>query len=300
MAIPLGPSTAFVQQYNDTIAMLAQQMDERMRPTVMVDSNFLGQNKFYDQYGTDTFSEIMSRYADTPLSITNFGRRMVTPSFLVSATLEDPQDALATLVDVKSAFYQAKMFAAARKIDLILITAATANAFTGQTGTTSTPFLAGNIIADTFANGATATGLTKAKMIRAKRLLDAAEVPEWNRTFVVQAGQLEDLLNTTEVSSIDFNTIKSLVDGSLKRWLGFDLAHSEQLTQVTSTLGGSTDTACLAYQKTGLQLAIQKNPEGSIDRRIDKNYAWQVYMSFAMGATRMEEVKVVQVNCLNQ
>lgn len=296
MSIPAGPSTAFVQQFEDTLAMLAQQMDERLRPTVMVDSNFVGEAKFYPQYGTDTFTEIMSRYADTPLSVANLAQRMVTPSFFVSATLEDPQDALATLVDVKSGFYQAKMYASARKIDLILITASTATATTGSpiSGTSSTPLPAGQQLADTFANGATATGLTKAKMLRAKRILDAAEVPPYDRTFVIQAGQLEDLLNTTEPTSRDFNTVNALVEGTLTRWCGFNLVHSEQLTQ------SGSDTLCIAYQKTGMKLAIQKNPEGRIDPRIDKNYAWQVYMSFAMGATRMEEVKVVQIACLNQ
>lgn len=296
MSIPAGPSVAFVQQFEDTLMMLSQQMDERLRPRVDVDNNFVGEAKFYPQYGTDTFSEIMSRYADTPLSLANLFQRCVFPSYFVSATLEDPADALATLVDVKSGFYEAKMYAAARKFDALIITAATAVSTTGSpiSGTTTTAMLAANILADTFGNGATPTGLTKAKMLRAKRILDAAEVRPYDRTFVVQAGQLEDLLNSTEATSRDFNTIEALVEGKLTRWCGFDLVHSEQLTQ------SGSDTQCLAFQKKGIKLAVQKNPEGRIDPRIDKNYAWQVYVSLACGATRMEEVSVVQVNCLNQ
>lgn len=296
MAIPAGPSVAFVQQFNDTLAMLSQQMDERLRPRVDVDTNFTGEQKFYPQYGTDTFSEIMSRYVDTPLSLANLFQRAVTPGFFVSASLEDPQDALATLVDVKSGFYEAKMYAASRKFDALIITAATAASVTGSpiAGTTTTALPSAQILADTFGNGSTSTGLTKAKMLRAKRLMDAAEVRPYDRTFVVQAGQLEDLLNTTEVSSRDFNTVNALVEGTITRWCGFDLVHSEQLTQ------SGSDTQCLAFQKKGMKLAIQKNPEGRVDPRIDKNYAWQVYVSLACGATRMEEVSVVQVNALNQ
>ena len=296
MSLPAGPSVAFVQQFQDTLAMLSQQMDERLKPRVDVDSNFTGEAKFYPQYSTDTFSEIMSRYADTPLSLANVFQRQVTPSFFVSASLEDPADALATLVDLKSGFYQAKMYAASRKIDALIISSATATATTGSpiSGTTTTTLPSSQILLDTFGNGSNAAGLTKAKMIRAKRLLDAAEVRPYDRTFVVQAGQLEDLLNTTEVASRDFNTVNALVEGSLTRWLGFDIVHSEQLTQ------SGSDTQCLAFQKLGIKLAIQKNPEGRIDPRIDKNYAWQVYMSLSMGSTRMEEVSVVRVDCLNQ
>jgi len=296
MTIPAGPSVAFVQQFEDTLMMLSQQMDERLRPKVDVDTNFVGEQKFYPQYGTDTFSEIMSRYADTPLSLANLYQRAVTPSYFVSATLEDPADALATLVDVKSGFYEAKMYGAARKFDLLIINAATAASVTGSpiAGTTTTALPSAQILADTFGSGSNPSGLSKAKMLRAKRLMDAAEVRPYDRTFVLQAGQLEDLLNSTEVSSRDFNTIEALVDGRLTRWCGFDLVHSEQLTQ------SGSDTQCLAFQRKGLKLAVQKNPEGRIDPRIDKNYAWQVYVSLACGATRMEEVSVVQVNALNQ
>jgi hypothetical protein len=296
MTIPAGPSVAFVQMFENTLEMLSQQMDERLRPHVDVDNNFVGEAKFYPQYGTDTFTQIMTRYADTPLSLANLFQRCVFPSFFVSATLEDPQDALATLVDVKSGFYEAKMYAAARKFDALIIAAATAASTTGSpiSGTTTTALPAAQQLADTFGNGATPTGMTKAKMLRAKRLMDAAEVRQYDRVMVLQAGQLEDLLNSTEATSRDFNTVEALVDGRLTKWCGFDLVHSEQLTQ------SGSDTLNIAFQKKGMKLAIQKNPEGRIDPRIDKNYAWQVYMSISCGATRMEEVSVVQAASLNQ
>ncbi len=53
----------------------------------------------------------------------------------------------------------------------------------------------------------------------------------------------------------------------------------------------------LAYQKKGIQLAIQNEAEGRIDPRPDKNYAWQVYLKIVLGAVRLEEERVIQIAC---
>ena len=280
------PEVAFVQQYQNTITMLAQQMDNRLRQTVMVDTDWTGEAKYYDQYGSDSMEEIMTRYADTPVQTPDHERRRVTPRFFVSNTLEDPQDALAMLVDPKSTYMQAKMASAARKTDLIIIQAASAAALAGKAGGTSTALPSTSKIA---VGGA---GLTKAKLIEASKKLNANEVEKEDRHIVISAEQLEDLLNTTEVTSSDFNTVKALVEGTLDTWLGFKFVHSEQLET-----DASDSRLVLAYQKKGIQLAIQNEAEGRIDPRPDKNYAWQVYLKIVLGAVRLEEERVIQIAC---
>ncbi len=281
------PDTAFVKQYQDTIYLLAQQMDTRLRPYVMVDTNWTGEEKYYDQYASDTMVEIMSRYSDTPIQLPDHRRRRVTPRFFVSNTLEDPFDALQMLIDPKSAYMQAKQASMARQTDDIIIAAFGSTAFTGKTGGTSTALGASQQIV------AGAAGMTKAKIIKARRLLDAAEVEKSERYMVHTAIQMDDLLNTTEVTSSDFNVIKALVEGDVKTWVGFMWIHSERLL---------TDNAsarlCYAWQKKGMQLAVQKDPEGRVDERPDKNYAWQVYARLALGATRLEEARVVEIACV--
>ena len=282
-----APSTAFVQQYKDTITLLAQQMDARLRPCVMVDTNFKGEKKFYDQYASDSMVEITSRLQDTPVQDADHRRRMVTPRYFVSNTLEDPAEALQMLVDPKSTYMQAKAAAAARKTDKIIIDALEGTAYAGKTGTTSTALPSAQKIT------AGGTALTKAKVLRAKRIMDAAEIDPEDRFFSYTAVQLEDLLSLTEVTSQDYNTVKALVEGALNgTWVGFKWVHSEQLTL------SSTTRYCLAWQKKGLQLAVQKEAEGRLDERKDKNYAWQVYMRIALGAVRLEEERVVQIACV--
>ncbi len=285
------PDTAFVRAYQDAISILAQQMETRLRSCVMVDTNFRGEKKFYEQYASDELVEIMSRYEDTPTQLPDHRRRMVTPRYFVGNTLEDPKDALQMLVDPKSTYMQAKQMAAARKTDDLIIAAFGSAAFTGKEGTTSTSFASANQIAVTYGGGGSNTGMTKAKVLHAKRLLDTGEVEKEDRYMVHSAAQMEDLLNTTEVASSDYNTVKSLVQGELNTWVGFTWKHSERLL----TSGGFR--LCYAWQKKGMQLAIQKEVEGRVTERPDKNYAWQVYLRMCMGATRLEEARVVEIAC---
>lgn len=282
-----APNAAFVRQYQDTITLLAQQMDPRLRSAVMVDSNWTGEKKFYDQYNEDTMQEIVTRYQDTPIQAPDHRRRMVTPRYYVSNTLEDPVDALQMLVDPKSTYMQAKKSAAARQTDDTIIAAFGSAAFTGQDGTTSVSFPAGQQIV------AGGTGLTKAKMISAKKILDENEVEKEDRYMAISAEQLEDLLNTTEVTSSDFNTVKALVEGTLETWLGFKFIHTERLL-----VDGASARLVYAWQKKGMQLTVQKDVEGRISERPDKNYAWQVYLRMALGATRLEEDRVVEIACV--
>lgn len=282
-----APSTAFVRQYQDTITMLAQQADFRFEGTVMVDSNFKGEMKFYDQYSTDDMVELVSRYQDTPVQTPNHDRRKVTPRYFVSNTLEDPTDALQMLVDPKSTYMQAKRASSNRKKDDITISAFGGTSYSGQNGATS------NTLAGTSLIAAGGTGLTKLKMIQAKVTLDENEVEKEERFLAHSASQLGDLLNTTEVTSSDYNVVKSLVEGSVDTWLGFKMKHTERLL-----VDGASARLCYAWQKKGIQLAIQKEVEGRVDERTDKNYAWQVYLRMALGSVRLEEERVIQIACV--
>lgn len=281
-----APDTSFVRQYENTISILSQQMDSRLRECVMVDSNWTGESKFYEQYYQDSMVELVTRYQDTPIQAPDHRRRKVTARYFVSNTLEDPVDALQMLVDPKSTYMQAKQAAGKRKIDDIIIAAFGGTAYTGKDGTTSQTLGAAQQIA------AGGTGMTKSKIIQAKKKLDAAEVEKEDRYMAFTAEQMEDLLNTTEVTSSDFNTVKALVEGTLNTWVGFDWKHTERLT-----VDGASARLCYAWQKKGIQLAIQKDIMGRIDERSDKNYAWQVYLKLAMGATRLEEARVVEIAC---
>ena len=281
-----APSTAFVKQYQSTITLLAQQMDSRFKPGCLVDTNWTGEEKYYDQYGEDSFVEIADRLADTPIQETDHKRRKVTPSYFVSNTLEDPLEALQMLADPKSTYLQAKMAGANRKIDEVVITAMGGTAYSGKAGGTSNALASANKV---LVQGA---GLTKAKLLEAAKKLNKEEIPKSKRFVAYTAEQLENILNTTEATSSDYNTVKTLVEGDIDTWIGCKFVHSEQLEEDTSD-----DRLCYMWQQQGMQLSIMKNPESRLTERSDKNYAWQVYMRLVLGAVRLAEKYVVQIAC---
>ena len=57
----------------------------------------------------------------------------------------------------------------------------------------------------------------------------------------------------------------------------------------------STTRTCFAWHKAGIGVGIGKDMATRISERDDKSYATQVYSSMTLGATRIEEARVVAV-----
>ena len=132
---------------------------------------------------------------------TPHARRMVTMATYEYADLIDDPDKVRLLVDPTSSYARAAAMALGRSMDDVVISAATGSANTGKAGTTSTALPSGQKIVHGSA------GLTKAKLLSAKKILDANSVdPSIQRYMVVSPDQMEDLLGINEVASADFNT----------------------------------------------------------------------------------------------
>lgn len=279
-------TTAFVQQYTDNIRQLVQQKGSKLRETVLVDPNFVGEYKFYDQLGASSMEEKTSRHQDTPSIDPDHNRRRLSKRDFVHNVLLDTEDQLNMIVDPKSSYSLSAMMAAGRQIDDVIIEAFDATAYTGKTGSTSQSFTAANIVASG------STGMTKAKLLSAKLILDDNDVEEDERFCVCAPTQINDLLDTTEVASSDYNTVKALVQGELNTWLGFTF---KKITRLDTN--DSDERECYVYHRYAMQLGIQKEPTGRIDQRPDKNYAWQVYLSMSLNATRLEEERIAEIPC---
>jgi hypothetical protein len=279
-------TTAFVNQFSANVQMLSQQMGSLLRNAVDTES-VNGEKAFFDQVGQAAAVLRTSRHADTPLVETPHTRRMVTMSDYEYADLIDDSDKVRLLVDPTSTYSRAAAAAMGRAMDDIIISAALGTAQTGKDGSTSTALPAGQKIA------VAASGLTIAKLVSAKELLDAASVdPSIPRHIVVSPKQISDLLNNTTVTSSDFNTVKALAQGEINSFVGFQFHVSNRLNT-----DGSGDRQVIAFAGDGIKLAVGKEPAARIDERADKSYSTQVYYCQTIGATRMEEEKVVEIAC---
>jgi hypothetical protein len=284
-------TTAFVQQYSANLQHLSQQKGSRLRGVVRVEA-VRGKQAFFDQIGSQSASVRTTRAADTLLNDTPHSRRMVTLADYEVADLIDDQDKLRMIVDPTSSYAQAQAFAIGRSMDDVIITAATGDAKTGETGGTTTALPAGQKVAVNLSGSN--EGLTIGKLREAKYIMDNNDVdPSIPRIMVVGPKQIQDLLESTNITSSDFNTVKALVQGEVNTFMGFNFITSTRLAHNT----GTDVRTCFAYAVDGLTLAVAKDLTVRIDERPDKGYAVQVYACMSIGATRMEEEKVVEISC---
>ena len=273
-------TTAFVNQFSSNVSMLSQQMGSLLRSSVDTES-VTGEKAFFDQIGESAAIARTSRHGDTPLVETPHSRRMVTLTTYEWADLIDDSDKVRMLIDPTSSYARAAAAAMGRAMDDTIITALGGAAKTGKEGTTSTAFPSGQKIAHGSA------GLTVAKLVSAKKLLDAQSVdPSIPRYIVVSPEQIEDLLNTTSV-----NTVKALVQGDVDTFVGFKFITSNRLND------DGTSRLCYAWAQDGCKLAVGKDVMARIDERSDKSYSTQVFYCATFGSTRMEEDKVVEIAC---
>ena len=279
-------TTAFVEQYSANIQMLSQQMGSLLRDAVRNES-ITGKDAYFDQIGKVTAQIKTSRHSDTPQIDTPHSRRRCSLADYEFADLIDQQDKVRLLIDPTSSYAKAAAYAMGRAMDDVIIAAALGTANTGVSGGTAVALPAGNIVAANTGG----TGMNIAKLAAAKQILDAGDVdPSIKRHIVVSPAEIADLLNNTTVTSSDFNTVKALVQGEIDSFMGFKFHVSNRLVD-----NGAGNTQCIAFAEDGILLGVGKDVTARIDERSDKSYATQVYYCQTIGATRMEEAKVVSV-----
>ena len=281
-------TTAFVEQYSANIQMLSQQMGSLLRDAVRNES-VTGKDAYFDQIGKVTAILKTSRHSDTPQIDTPHSRRRVSLADYEFADLIDQQDKVRLLIDPTSSYAKAAAYAMGRAMDDVIIAAALGSANTGVSGGTAVSLPAGNIVAAALGG----TGMNIEKLASAKNILDSGDVdPSIKRHIIVSPTEIQDLLNNTTVTSSDFNTVKALVQGEIDSFMGFKFHVSNRLTK-----NAATNTQCIAFAEDGLLLGVGKDVTAKIDERADKSYSTQVYYCQTIGATRMEEAKVVSVLC---
>jgi len=270
--------------------MLSQQMGSRLREAVDVET-ITGKNAYFEQIGSVAAQVRTSRHASTPQIDTPHSRRRVSLADYEWADLIDDADKVRMLIDPTSSYAKAAANAMGRSMDDVIITALGGTAYSGETGGTSVALPS----TQKFATSNQSDGLTVAKLLDAKKKMDLADVdPSIARYIVCGATQISDLLNTTEVKSSDFNTVKALAQGQIDSFLGFKFIMSNRLSFDASN---TDDRLVFAFTKDAIKLAIGKDVTARISERDDKSYSTQVYYCMSVGATRMEEEKVVQIPC---
>lgn len=287
-------TTAFVQDYKNTVALLLQQQESRFRSAVTEDSYTGKAGKAVEQLGPVNAQKRTTRHSDMPLISTPHDARWVFPTDYEWADLIDSQDKLRMIIDPTNGYAINGSSAMRRALDDEIISAFFGTAKTGENGTTNTTFPAAQQVAVTVGAGA-ATGMNVAKLRAAKKILLANEVDvDADQLFcALSAEQHDDLLAETQAISLDYNDRPVLVDGRIKSFMGFNFIQSERLPTDTNSYRRNP-----VWAKSGMHLGIWEDMMTDISRRNDKSgNPWQVYLMETIGATRLEEGKVVEIKC---
>jgi hypothetical protein len=288
-------STAFVKQFGENITLLSQQRGSKLRGTVMEEPNVTGETVFMDQIGPTEAQRVTTRHADSPQVNTPHARRRITLIDVDWGDLIDDFDKLKTLIDPESAYALNAAYAIGREIDDIIIEQYFADAATGKEGTGTVSFPASQQIAVGFSDGegdTTDAHLTVGKLRQARTILKQNEVDLDNEMpfMGVNAEALNNLLSQEKATSADYAAVKALVDGEINTYMGFRFVESQRWQT-----DGSGNDRLPAWVPSGMGLAVAQDPTSRITERGDKRFSTYVYYMTSVGASRLEEDKVVEV-----
>lgn len=297
----INAPTFYAQQFATQVALLSQQLESKLQQSVRVGTGHYGEQASpVDQLGLIDASENTERFAPMPRTDAPTDRRWILPRNWDINQLLDKNDLIRMIVDPKMEMARAAVAGMNRRKDRTILDGLLGNNQTGKSGTTSTPFGAGQTVSVN--TGGAASGLNVAKLRNALRILMANDVDTMGEELycVVNAKAHDQLLAEVQITSKDYNQLRDgtpvLRDGKIDRFLGFNFIHCERLTEFDGTDDAAgTSTPVLFYAKSGGYLGIWKDTNTRIDERTDvRAVPWQLYTSATFGATRLEEKKVVR------
>lgn len=300
---------AFITQYSGAVRFLAQQQNARFRPCCIEDV-IRGEKGFMEQVAPTGARKVLARHSDSPLMNTQHARRQITTYDYDWGDLTDRIDRERMLIDPTAAYVTNAGFAMARAPDDEFLAAIFGTAYSGHSGTTALTWPNGNsestptqaagtqvAVNDwSYANGSGNAGLTISKIISGRVAILAGEGDENEEIYLgVDAKHIGNLLSTTEFTSSDYQEVKTLNQQSFHgmRALGVTFVHTERLLKNSSGY-----YRLPMWRKSGMGIGLTRDAETKVAERPDKRFGIYCYADMAVGAARLEEVKIAELICV--
>lgn len=284
----------YSRSFTTNVELLLQQKLPRFMGAVTMGAYVGEAAQVVKQFGLVEFQDRNVRNEDTQFSELQNLQRWVFPSAFDLALPVDKIDEIQMLNSPLSPYAEAMRAGWARKWDDQVIAAFFGTSQTGKNGATATTFPSGNQISVS-AGASAATGLNIEKLIQAREALVAAEVDlSIEQPYVaVSAKQVSDMLRTVEATSDDYAQLKRLESGEITSFMGFNFIRTQRLA-----VDANSYRRLPVWVPSGVHVGQWNGLETRIGERADKKYITQVYMWGALGATRTQEAKVLEIKCL--
>lgn len=277
-----------VKQFKDDIIQAVQQKNSRLDGTVRRRESIKAEEFFFHKLAAINLLEKTERFSPTPFIDPQHSRRKLVPkTFHGAFEIDDFDEDRSIITGLQSDYVMALKNAAMRRKDTVIIEAATADAFEGKDGTIAVPFPTANIIV------AGGVGLTTPKLLDAMKIIKSADVdPEEKLYCPISAEQERNLMDDDKIINADFTAGRVLDRGIIGSWGNINFIHSERLTKV------GTDRQVLLYTEQALGLGIARDITIKIGEDPGKSFTKVLYIKLDLGATRIEDEKIVRIDCL--
>jgi len=291
-------TTGFSEEFSSNVNLLSQQLDTRLRGSVTVESKTGKSAQMINQVGIQAAQKRTTRHSDTPILNTPHDSRWVFPVDYEWGDLIDKQDdvGVRSIASFEGPYARTAASALNRAIDSEIMSAFFSDTTkTGEDAGTTTSwsaFVSANA-GHQIAHGS--GGLTTTKIRQGLKALRAANVDlTMEPVFMaITSEQIEDLQSDSNYIDYDFTAIRAFdaPAGEIKPFLGVNFIHYEDVTYSSSTW------SCPMWVPSGMGLGVFDDIKGRIEDRADKSFATQVYACGTFGATRLEEKKIVEIQC---
>lgn len=143
--------------------------------------------------------------------------------------------------------------------------------------------------------GGANTGLNTAKCRSTSKLLNKKGVPraKGERTIVISAEGLEQLLGDSDANTVDKNTVKLLYDGEINYWVGLTFIMMEDRDEGGLPLAANERTN-FAYHRAAIGLAVGMNMRTEVNY-VPVKTAYLANGLFSAGSTHIDAEGIVEV-----
>lgn len=270
-------SNAAVQEFDSEVKH-AFQTSTKLRDCVTVRTGVTGDAYKFTRMGKGLANQKATQADVTPMDI-DHARQTASLANWNAPEYTDIFDQAEVNFDEKQELAQTIAFALGRRLDQIIIDSMAAVTFS------TTPAN----IDQGYQIDAGGAQFTLAKLLKASRYLSERGVPESDRYIAYTAEDRENLLDTTEVGSSDYNTVKTLVQGEIDTFMGFKF----KLIDTRDENGLAANTA-YAWHKSAVGLAIGMDVQTRIDWVAQKT-SWLCNGMLKAGAVAREAAGIVEI-----
>ena len=299
------PSVSFVPNFSPEIVRLFQEDPDNIRGGVR-SRMITGKSDHWERLGGVTLTAVTGRHQATPYTPSLHSRRLVNLSDFAGSERLDTLDEIKMMIDPRNEYTQ--NLARAWRVRVAKTVVASLNASSTVVANDDTTTTQALPASQQIANGG--TGLTMAKLRQTNRILDNAGVPSDDRSLLLSAYAVEDLMADSQVTSSDYSTLNAIQNGTIPqgaRFMGFRIVKiGDAVPDDTAVLTGGTASpilpktgnirTCFAYHKSAIGLSIGKEATPEIDKRPDLMNAWQVLVQGSLGSVRILDAGVVSID----